>query len=174
MVRKLFRIVVSAVTIIMLAMSLCACGDLASQNTAVIDWEMDAMLLNADGSLVSECRISLSGAMSGKDEENRELELHIQFPETFQYRINNPDEAGYTYLAGASDNGYYWLSGYSYDTGSNAAVRTEFAISPDREYAVFYFDDSTGRFLAASTDTNVDSDTILAYFHEFYEHYSSG
>lgn len=136
-----------------------------------IDWTMYGYMVSPGEEPISTTDLSVSGTVTYGETGTDVLELDIAFPQTARYRYDGPT-AYYSQSRDIWGLGYFVCASYSYDSSANASVFSCFAVSLDKEYVIFNWEDGQDLYLVASTDPETDPHDILAYFQIFREKYA--
>lgn len=136
-----------------------------------IDWTMYGYMVSPGEEPISTTDLSVSGTVTYGETGTDVLKLDIAFPQTARYRYDGPT-AYYSQSRDIWGLGYFVCASYSYDSSANASVFSCFAVSLDKEYVIFNWEDGQDLYLVASTDPETDPHDILAYFQIFREKYA--
>lgn len=144
------------------------------QYSIQIDWTMYGTWVTAEAVTVQKVDFSIAGTVT----ENRDgvdvLDVNIDFPDSFNYGFEGRHDP-YTSQSGKKFGlEYYVCATYCYDRNLNVGVFSYFALSTEREFAIFYWENYPTHFLVASKDPNADPAEILSYFQECIEKYHLG
>lgn len=147
--------------------------------SAVIDWDMYAVWVDADGNVAEgQQAFQFSLECTVYDSASR-LEYEFVFPEGFRYEILKPDTgASPVYVLELSDFTYYVAFGYQYDFQTEDIVFGYWALSLEKECMIFEWEhinggaENPGIYLLAFRDPNTDPKEILNYFQGYLDIYS--
>ena len=145
--------------------------DPTTERDQKIDWSMTGAMVSGSGEVLRACNLSISGDVTlGKDGKDQ-LDLNIRFPKLFEYWYDGP--AVYTSQSRRYfSTPYPVCPSYAYNRDTNAPDFSVFALCPDKEYAIFTWDDGRDQYLVASTDPNVTPQEILSYFETYIEKFA--
>lgn len=130
-----------------------------------IDWLMHGTWISADGITEESVYFLVSGKATLGDDADT-LTLDIQFPDMISYSYQPQSE--FTSLSRQyGDLPYLVCPYFSYDKVTNDTVWSYFALCPENEYMIFWWEETPDRYLVASTDPDTDPRGILTYFQGF-------
>lgn len=138
----------------------------------VVDYTMQAALINADGEIVETLQITVQGNIYGDSDKQPRMDLTITTPDSFRYRYSKPDAWTATSVSSVYDRlqYYVWMC-YSYDTLENNPVFSSCAMSVEKEYLIMDWDDGEPLYLVAATDPKVEFSSILEWFEDYLDLY---
>lgn len=137
-----------------------------------IDWDMQGYLVSADGTIEDSVSMRVTGDMD-KEGSHTYFDIDILPENDFIYRFDTPEPDGYISTSQEGDPlPFCTFSSFSFHN-ANGATQTFFAIDTEKEYMIIHWNDGTGRYLVAATDSDVTAQEILEYFRKFVDHYSS-
>ena len=136
-----------------------------------IGWKMQGTWVTGDGEELESMNLSISGKITMDESGVDALDLDIRLPDSFRYSFEDiPTLTSHSRKYFSLP--YCVVQSYTYDKVANDLVFSCFAISPDKEYTIFDWNDSNDYFLIASKEPLNDPQTILTYFKGFIEEYN--
>ena len=143
-------------------------GDPTIDKLQKIDWAMTGAMGSGSGEVLRSCNLSISGEITLGKNGKDQLDLNIRFPKLFEYWYDGP--AVYTSQSRKYFNTPYPVCpSYAYNRDTNAPDYSVLALCPEKEYAIFNWDDGKDQYLVASTDPNTTPQEILSYFETYIE-----
>ena len=131
---------------------------------------MQGAWVTADGEVLESMELAISWKITMDESGVDTLDLNIHIPDNFRYSFD------YIPTLTSHSRKYFSLpycvvQSYTYDKVANDSVFSCFAICPEKEYAIFDWNDSNGYFLIASNEPHNDPQEILTYFKGFIQEY---
>lgn len=135
-----------------------------------IDSTLHGVWITNDGEVQEMLDFSVAGTLDLTQTGEDTLTLDFLFPDTFPY-VYNSTTAYASQSRKYFDLPYCVSCGYSFNNSSSENVFSYFALCPEKEYVIFYWEDDPQRFLVASTNPNTPPHEIMDYFDVFIEKY---
>ena len=135
-------------------------------NVTDVQWTMHGSIVSSDAQVQKELELSIAGQIHDLADDTDTLDLAFTFPEDFPYM----SEETFSYpRIGEMEfpHPYYVAASFMYDKDENQSDFFIFAVSREKEYAIFSWETHPGVFLVAATDPHADPAEILDYFKDF-------
>ena len=161
---RVSKIALCCILIAVMVLMLCGCS------AKKIGWKMQGAWVTADGEVMESMELSISGKIHMDESGVDTLDLNIHLPDNFRYSFDDiPTLTSHSRKYFSLP--YCVVQSYTYDKVANDLVFSCFALCPEKEYAIFDWNDSNDYFLIASKEPLNDPQTILTYFKSFIEEY---
>ena len=167
MKRKLIALLLS---VIVAVCPLLLCGCSAKYEEQSIDWTLHAKLISQDGQIIRTFQFDLSADIAYDPDDNTKpgtMNLDIVWPAWFQFANNGPQEYE-VWPSSGNENLSFHASTVDWDLYQNTTVLGTLAIAPEKEYVIFFWDDT---YLIASTKPNIPREDIESFFAQSYPAY---
>ena len=161
---KISKIVLCCILIAVMVLMLCGCS------AKKIDWKMQGAWVTADGEVMESMELSISGKMHMDESGVDTLDLTISLPDSFRYSFESNTALTLDYRKHLPLP-YCVAHNFTYDKVANDSVFSCFAICPEKEYAIFNWEEGSDLYLIAAKEPISDPQTILTYFKGFIEEY---
>ncbi len=137
-----------------------------------IRWSMEAMLVTADGQLISNGTMRIEGNIVKQEDTQDLLLLNLILPSTLDYRYTDHSQSETGCFLKETDLPYYVSTDYCYSITDNAPVLYFFALDAEKGYFIMQWENLPGQYLIACRDGEVDPAVILAHFQGFLDRYA--
>ena len=139
----------------------------------------EKVVLDADGFFVYEggtaapVHISIPGAIEDTENSVDTLDISLDLPEEFRYRIGSSTPA-YTSTNQKNSHLPHLLVSmhFAYDKTLNSAVPMYFALDLNTESCIILFQSQPDCYFVASADSSKDHNELIEHFSDFIESYS--
>ncbi len=161
---RVSKIALCCILIAVMVFMLCGCS------AKKIDWKLQGAWVTGDGEVMESMELSISGKITMDESGVDTLDLDIRLPDSFRYSFNDiPTLTSHSRKYFSLP--YCVVQSYTYDKVANDPVFSCFAISLEKEYAIFNWEDGSDLYLIAAKEPISDPQTILTYFKGFIEEY---
>lgn len=139
-----------------------------------INWNMNAMLIREDGTVVETFSLPVSGTITDKgadaDYFRYWFTLNTEFPKSVPYRMSPLEPDGEPIEPLLLDwYGAFVSRCFCLDLKTGSLTSQVWGVNLEKQYFISYWGPEYGLFLVASVDPNVTAQEITAHFDELME-----